>query len=71
MGRFDRIGPALLGVERMRDKFQMNEMGFAWAETPCPKCRTKKEPKYQCRNLPSIGFYNGWVCVNCGHREVE
>ncbi len=35
----------------------------------CLNCRTKKEPRYQCRNLPSIGFFEGWVCDNCGHRE--
>lgn len=54
-----------------RDLFQMDEEGINWVERPCPKCRTKKEPKYVCRNLQSIGFFEGWRCGNTSCKHME
>ena len=35
---------------------------------PCMVCNTKKQPKYSNRNLPSIGWFEGWTCPNCKAR---
>lgn len=54
-----------------RDMFLMDEHGINFVERPCPKCRTKKEPKYVCRNLQSIGFFEGWRCGNTSCKHME
>ena len=37
----------------------------------CKLCNTKKDMVYQCRNMPSIGFFEGWQCPNCKRRLSE
>jgi len=53
------------------DRFQMDDHGISWVYRPCPKCRTTKEPQYVCRNLQSIGFFEGWRCGNKGCNYME
>lgn len=57
-------------LRQKQNQFQVDKNGI-WLERPCPKCRTKKEPKYVCRNLQSIGFFEGLRCGNttCKHME--
>ena len=48
--------------------FRTNGYG-SYTRYPCPMCRTTKEPQYVCRNLQSIGFFEGFRCgnKNCKH----
>ena len=58
-----RKGNHHIDIRLVKDMFKGN-----W---PCSVCFTKKQPRYSNRNLPSIGWFDGWTCPNCMARTSE